>query len=75
MSVSLVFGSSAKANTVNQILSRGISTGNLSGAVATYGGTLPEADKSVLLSLTQTELAALQSINTKLAPLGISSLY
>ena len=75
MSVSLVVGSSAKAATVNKILTQGISTKNLSGAIAQHGGTLTEADKSVLLSLTATELSALESINPKLAPLGISALY
>lgn len=75
MSISGVLGSSQKATAVSQILAEGITTKNLSAAIDKHGAVLTPTDKSVLLSLTAAELTTLQSINTKLAPLGINALY
>jgi hypothetical protein len=75
VSIAGVFGTSAKANMVSQVLSTGLARGNLSAAITQYGAQLTLEDKNVLLSLTPGELSALQSVNAKLAPLGISALY
>ncbi len=70
-----ILGTSAKAAAVNQIMQETFRSRNLSVTLAKYGSTLTQTDKAALLSLTPTELDALQSINVKLAPLGISALY
>ena len=75
MTISGVLGSSQKAGAVSQVLAEGIATKNLSAAIDKYGAVLTPTDKNVLLSLTAAELSTLQSINTKLAPLGINALY
>ena len=75
MSINLMFGSSAKAAAVSQIMAEGIQTRSMQTVISKYGSTLTPTDKSALLSLTDQELTALQSINTKLAPLGINAMY
>ena len=79
MSITGTFGTSQKAQAVAQILSQGIATRNMQAVVNKRGAQLPAQltaqDQSVLLSLTDAELAAMQSVNTKLAPLGLSALY
>ena len=75
MSISGTFGSSEKALAVSQILNEGIPTRNLTAAIEKRRAVLSDADRNVLLSLTDAELAAMQSINAKLAPLGLSALY
>ena len=75
MSINGTFGTSAKAQAVAQILSEGFISKNMQAAVNKRGAQLTVQDTNVLLSLTDAELAAMQSVNTKLAPLGLSALY
>ena len=75
MTITAMFGSSAKANAVSQVLAEGMTGQNLAVAIDKHRGVLTEADKQVLMTLTPIELSTLQSINAKLAPLGISALY
>lgn len=78
MSINGSFGTSQKAQAVAQILSEGMVSRNMQVVVNRRGAQLSllsAQDKNVLLSLTDAELAAMQSINAKLAPLGLSALY
>lgn len=70
-----VFKSPAKAGAVHQIVNEAIRTKNLKAAVEKHGQSLTPEENRVLLSLSPAELNALESVNRKLAPLGISSLY
>lgn len=75
MSINFTFGTPEKAGAVHQIVNEAIQTKNLKAAVEKHGQSLTPEENRALLSLTPTELNALDSVNRKLAPLGISSLY
>lgn len=75
MSINLTFGTSAKAAAVSQIVTEGIRSRSLDAALTRHGALLSSDDKATLLALTVEELAALESVNTKLAPLGIDAMY
>jgi hypothetical protein len=60
---------------VQFVVGEAIRTKDLKAAVARHGQALTAEERSVLQSLTPAELNALASVNAKLAPLGLSSLY
>ncbi|MHB8883054.1 MAG: hypothetical protein ACYC69_16285 [Thermodesulfovibrionales bacterium] len=75
MSVRINLSTSQKANTVNQIVTEAIATKNLKAAIEKHGKSLSGEERNVLLGLSSAELAALESLNRKLAPLGINAMY
>jgi hypothetical protein len=64
-----------RARALNQALVEGMTTRNIAAAIGKRGSLLTQADKNVLLGLSDGELSVLQSINAKLAPLGLTTLY
>jgi len=68
-------GSPEKARAVQLVVSEAIRTNDLKAAVAKHGQALTPEERTVLQNLTPAELNALASVNAKLAPLGLSSLY
>ena len=75
MSTGVGFKSPEKARLVQQIVTEAIATKDLKTAVAKQGKLLTPEENKALQSLTPAELNALASVNAKLGPLGISSLY
>ncbi len=57
-----------------KVLNEASRTKNMPAAIAQYGASLTPQEKSTLLSLTQADLAALDRINAKLAPLGVKAM-
>lgn len=64
-----------KARLVSRVASEAIKSRNLDDAVQKFGQGLSVKEISALKALSQDELKALVSIDAKLAPLGLTSLY
>jgi hypothetical protein len=58
---------------INKVLNEAIKTTNMKAAVEKYGASLSREVKNILQSLTPSDLMALRSIKSKLAPLGSGS--
>jgi hypothetical protein len=75
MSIQVGFKSAAKARAVQQVVAEAMRTNDLKGAVAKQANLLTLQEREVLQSLSSAELKALASVDAKLSPLGLSSLY
>lgn len=75
MSVVGTVMSADKARIVKQVATEAIKTRDLDGALRKFGQGLSSKEASAIKTLTLDELNALVSIDAKLAPLGLTSLY
>jgi hypothetical protein len=57
----------------SQIVNEASRTKNIQAAIERHGAALSPQEKNILLSLTAADLAALERINGKLAPLGVKA--
>jgi hypothetical protein len=75
MSLGGISMSTEKVRVVKQVAAEAIKSRDLDGALRKFGQGLSTKEISALKTLTLDELDALASIDAKLAPLGLSSLY